>query len=365
MRIHAGGAASEVVIDRIPKRPALCDRPPPSTPAGNFDVFAETWAEHYILFDEKKVDWPAVVAKARARVMPTTTPKELFAVLRDMIEPMHDLHTFLSAPDLDETFSGIREGTGRLLEGGREQFKTVQIPRVTGVTDRYLRGPIRSWCNGNVQYAAIDDSTGYLRILSFFGYADGPFEANLAALDAALDAVMADMAGKQRLVIDVRINTGGADPLGLAIASRLTGREYRAYSKQARLDPFDRTRWTPAQPSAVLPSARPGFHGEVIELIGPLTISAGETFTQALMGRQPKVVRFGESTQGVFSDVLVRRLPNGWSFGLPNEVFRTEEGKTFDGPGIPPDVAVPVFAEADLEAGRDPALERATGARRR
>ena len=106
-------------------------------------------------------------------------------------------------------------------------------------------------------------------------------------------------------------------------------------------------------------SARPSFHGPVVELIGPFTISAGETTTQALMGRTPKVLRIGENTQGVFSDVLGRRLPNGWDFGLPNEVFRSPDGKTFDGPGIPPDITVPVFADEDLAAGRDPALERA------
>jgi C-terminal processing protease CtpA/Prc len=94
-------------------------------------------------------------------------------------------------------------------------------------------------------------------------------------------------------------------------------------------------------------------------LIGPLTISAGETFAQALMGRTPRVTRIGENTQGVFSDVLGRRLPNGWRFGLPNEVFRAPEGATFDEVGISPDIAVPVFADEDVAAGRDPALARA------
>jgi C-terminal processing protease CtpA/Prc len=96
-----------------------------------------------------------------------------------------------------------------------------------------------------------------------------------------------------------------------------------------------------------------------VELTGPLTISAGETFTQALMGRTPHVVRVGEDTQGVFSDVLGREMPNGWSFGLPNEVFRTAQGTTFDGRGIPPDVIVPVFTEDDIAARRDPAMAKA------
>ena len=106
------------------------------------------------------------------------------------------------------------------------------------------------------------------------------------------------------------------------------------------------------------PSARPGFRGPVVELTGPLTISGGETFTQALMGRTPHITRIGENTLGVFSDVLGRRLPNGWFFGLPNEVYRTSEGRAFDGIGIPPDIPIYVFTAEDLAAGKDRALER-------
>jgi len=103
----------------------------------------------------------------------------------------------------------------------------------------------------------------------------------------------------------------------------------------------------------------PGFRGPVVEPIGPLTISAGETFTQALMGHSPHIVRIGENTQGVFSDVLGRQLPNGRRFGLPNEIYRTADGTIFDLVGIPPDIEVPVFADADVAAGKDPALAMA------
>jgi C-terminal processing protease CtpA/Prc len=40
-------------------------------------------------------------------------------------------------------------------------------------------------------------------------------------------------------------------------------------------------------------------------------------------------------------------------------VFRTPRGTTFDGPGIPPDVAVPVFADEDVAAGKDPGAAEA------
>lgn len=67
----------------------------------------------------------------------------------------------------------------------------------------------------------------------------------------------------------------------------------------------------------------------------------------------------GENTQGVFSDVWGRKLPNGWTFAVPTELYRTSSGGSFDAVGVPPHIRVDVFPNSDLEAGRDGALERA------
>ena len=360
-RLRSEGAASDKLIDRISGLPAQCARPTPDTPPDNFEVFARTWAEHYILFDQKQVNWQQLVDANRPKVTAATTPAELFDVMEQMIAPFNDAHTFISATQpLSRRFRAMRAGTDRVMAGGPLQFRSTGMPALLGVTERgYVKGAMRRWCNSQVQYGHLNDSTGFLRITSFSGF--GPqqgFASGLIALEAALDTIFSDP-NLKGLVIDVRINFGGADPYGLAIASRLTGAPYLGYVKEARSDPVNQDRWTPGDSSIVRPSTRPGFRGPVVELIGPLTISAGETFTQALMGRTPRVIRIGEHTQGVFSDVLVRRLPNGWTFGLPNEVFRTPEGTTFDGPGIPPDIMVPVFADEDVKAGRDPGIERA------
>jgi hypothetical protein len=358
--LHSEGSASDVRIDRLPGLPAVCEHPTPNTPPDVFEVFARTWAEHYISFDLKKADWDKIVASNRPRITAKTTPAELFDTLEGMIAPFGDAHTALRAPELKRAFRTLRPGTDRVVKGGFAEFRSKGLPALLAVTDQaYLQTPLRKWCNDQIQYGHVDDATGYLRILSFSAYSkEGGFAGGLAALEAALDAIFSDPALK-RLVIDVRVNFGGADPYGLAIASRLATEEYLAYTKAARADPVDRNKWTPGDPSRVRPSPRPGFRGPVVELIGPLTISAGETFTQALMGRAPHITRIGENTQGVFSDVLARQLPNGWRFWLPNEVYRTPEGTTFDGAGIPPDVAVPVFADEDVAAGRDPAMAKA------
>jgi C-terminal processing protease CtpA/Prc len=106
-------------------------------------------------------------------------------------------------------------------------------------------------------------------------------------------------------------------------------------------------------------SPRPRFRGPVALLIGPDSNSGAETFAMALLGRQPHVIRIGANTQGVFSDVLFRHLPNSWTFGLPDEIYLTKDGKAFDGVGVPPDVEVPIFPAEDLGNGRDSAIERA------
>ncbi|MGH3859249.1 S41 family peptidase [Actinokineospora sp.] len=97
----------------------------------------------------------------------------------------------------------------------------------------------------------------------------------------------------------------------------------------------------------------------MVLLTGGSTISAGETFTQATLGRTSQPVRIGAHTQGVFSDVMERTLPNGWKFILPNERFLTRWGHTFDGTGIPPHISTPVFTEEEFAHNRDSAFDRA------
>jgi hypothetical protein len=360
--LHNDGSASDMRIDRIPSRPAACAEPTPDTPNGNFEVFTRSWAENYISFDLKHADWNGIVERNRSKITDQTTPEALFEVLQGMIQPFGDAHTFIGAGAIKRRFHGFRPGTDRVVAaaGGFEGFRNTMMPKIFGVTERaYLHGPLRPFCNDQLQFGHIDAETGYMRIVSFNNYEkNGDFAAGANALEKALDEIFSDSKLKA-LVIDVRINLGGDDPYGIAIASRLATKEYLAYTKYARADAVDRDRWTPGDRSMVKPGTRPGFSGPVVELTGPLTVSAGETFTQALMGRQPHVTRIGENTQGVFSDVLVRHMPNGWVFGLPNEVYREEQGKAFDGPGIPPEISVPVFADADIAAGRDPGLEKA------
>ncbi|MCB5909912.1 S41 family peptidase [Streptomyces pinistramenti] len=357
-RMSSPDAVGHRTLHRVGTLPGRCRRPAARDPRAVFGVYWQTFAENYPFFRAKKIDWAAVRDRYRPRITATTSDDELFAVLREMIEPLHDAHTRVVAGP-DQWFAGKRPGTVLPTPGFTARIdKAIAANLGPGVTRR-------SWAQGKIAYAGLPDRVGYLRVTQFARYTqDGSFASDAAELDRALDAVFTRARTQgpgalRGLIVDLRLNGGGYDPLGLRIASRLTDRPYLAYAKRARNDPHDPGKFTTPEPVRVRPHRGPVFTGPVAVLTGRLTISAGETFTQSLMGRSPAPVRIGENTQGVFSDILERALPGTWQLGLPNEEFLTAGGRTFDGPGIPPAIRTPVFADDDLDALRDPALTRA------
>lgn len=358
-RMHADWSVSDVLLRRVDQRPKVCRDKLENTPQANYAVFWQTFAENYPFFDLRHLDWTVVDKKFRPQVTSATSPEESFRILRQMIEPLHDAHTFLAATapnstrwDLKQRYLGYRPDPNKLDDN--DWKKVAEI-----IESKYVRGGLRSLCKDKVKFGMLEGSIGYLRITGFENYGGNGFAKESQALEDALDVIFRDSEKLKGLVIDVRLNTGGYDGLGVNIASRLTRQKYLAYSKVTRDNVSGPLHFTPPQPVWVTVSTRPGFQGNVVSLIGRDCVSAGETFTMALLGRKPGVMRIGENTQGVYSDVLSRRLPNGWRFGLPNEVYLTEDGKAFDGSGVSPDIAVPVFSREDLRDGRDSALEKA------
>ncbi|WP_329242697.1 S41 family peptidase [Actinoallomurus sp. NBC_01490] len=351
-RMRFAGSPGVRLLRRMPALPASCGRTPARDPLTSFDVFWQTFAENYPFFAARGVDRQQVRHRYRPLVTPATTTSRLAEIFNEMIAPLNDAHTWVSTggPPVPH----LRPGTTLPSPAYDQRVKTY-------VERRDLHGTLTEYAQGRVSYADLPGDRGYLRISGFGGYTDADDQtSNAAELARALDAVFTPRrAGALRgLVIDVRINGGGSDSLGLQVASRLTGRPYLAYAKRARNDPRDPARFTTPQPIEVRPHAHP-YRGPVAILTGGSTFSAGETFIQALMDRTPAPVRIGENTQGVFSDVMERSLPDGLVFGLPNEEFLTRTGRTFDGVGIPPDVRVPVFTDEEFARDRDSAFDRA------
>lgn len=352
--IHPLGSAGNIGMHRIGRLPALCLRPTPTDSVTSFGIFWRTFAENYPFFAAQKVNWPAIVARYRAQVNARTSPGKLFNVFVAMVRPLHNAHTDVISADDKRGFEGLRPHT--------RPWSAAFCARAERVTDQRLHARLRTWGDGNIAFASLPGHLGYLRISAFMAYAgeNSTFQADAAVLRRALDSVFtpARTRSLRGLIIDVRCNPGGDDALGLQVASRLTSRPYLAYAKRA-FDQSEPGGFTPLQPITIRPTHAPRYTGPIVMLISDLTNSAGETFTQAMMNRSPAPVRIGVPTQGVFSDVLNRVLPDGIQFGLPNEEFVTRDGQTFDNRGIPPDIYIPAFTNYQLAHNLDPALAKA------
>ena len=329
------------------------------TPLANYDVFWTTFAENYPFFGRHGVDWDATGRKFRPLVTSKTSPDELFSVFSQMLEPLRDAHVvldvfppgtprgkdWLKTPVQELWLHKPDAGTvGRCgLRAGKRQSSSPGTS--TGRCKRFAVARFGSdWCAAG--------PVGYLGVLSFHQYtADDDLPAGLACIRAAGDAIFAKNQSSQRASSSTcEAMAAGEDAFVLELASRLTDRRYLAFGKQARLTSTKKVQFTARDSIFVEPSEGPKYAGDAVLLTGRHSASAAETFTMALMGRRPGICRVGENTQGVFSDVLDRRLPNGWRIVLPNEIYLTAEGRSFDVSGVPPDIAVAGFSRKDLSA---------------
>jgi Peptidase family S41 len=350
------GAVSDFVFRRTNKAPDACQKPTPNTPQSNYAIFWQTYADHYPFFSLRNTDWAAADKRVRPTINAKTKPADLYAKLRYMFGPFNDAHTGIIAKNLKKQFVGYRVGLDP-----RREYTDPRIMRI--LEKKYLTAPATDFCNKQLQYGVLKSGAAYLRINSFYDYAPGlTFAEQAAVLESALDKIMADAEKRNGLIVDVRTNNGGSDEFGNIIAGRLTPTSYLAYRKVVRNDLDDKGGRSPPQDSMVTASPRKTFFGKVVLLTGNDSISAAETFAMALLGRPSRVIRIGQPTQGVFSDVLKRNLPNGWIFGLPNEIYLTEGGRAFDGPGLIPDITTAVFSDNDFERDRDSAIDAANNA---
>jgi C-terminal processing protease CtpA/Prc len=339
--VHVDSATSRRFLHRMAALPAQCGRPSATDALTTFDVFWSTFAENYPFFALHGVDWTAM----RDRYRPTITDdRSLYSAIKQMLTPLQDAHVGVFGPDpapFHVSRPSTIEPSDDLNNALLGMVRRVDLPGV-GVP----AGLLTTHADGRIAFAELPGRIGYLRVAGFTGYTDADDEpSNRGVLEQALKVVFGHPSWRG-LMIDLRINGGGSDQLAIELARRLTGQPYLAYLKQ-----YQRRagQWSAPQPVLVRPAAST-YRGPIALLTSGSTVSAGESFTEAMLARRPRPVLIGEPTQGVFSDELERTLPNGWRFALPNERYVTPSGESFDGRGIPPDVAEPLV----ISGPRDP-----------
>lgn len=346
---------------RATSLPASCIRPTPNTPAANFDAFATYFAEHYAFFDLYGVDWTLRTAAARRHVTRDMSDRALFGLMSELLRPLRDSHIKIEAEiDGEEVVYDGRPGKTDLAVAAWAERNGISPREAIGqfrrgywfddIRDSLLRGAGTIAGNGRIQYGMVAEHIGYVAVASMGGFVNGELDTayeELSVLDAAMDGALSlfEEERARAVILDLSLNTGGYDFVGLAIAGRFAAEREVAYTKRAG-DDADAKDFT----IYVEPAEGRRFTGPVYVLTSDMTKSAGEVAPLAMRSLR-NVRHVGERTRGSFSTVLTKYLPNGWILSLSNEVYTDPGGVVWEGKGIEPHTEIPVFRPQNPFAG--------------
>ncbi len=264
---------------------------------------------------------------------------------------------------------------GRALMGPAEQ--PVRITYVTPDGERRERTlardrrtredewvlPTRS-ARPRFEFRWLDDEIAYVALNTF----------NDAQVVEDFEAALPELYRADALVIDIRHNSGGSSGNGYSIAAYLTDdtlqtsgwrtREhvaaYKAWGRwsEDRQEYFQMNAWHEGGThGAVAPADAQRVIVPTVVLQEHVTYSAAEDFLVAIDGI-PHISTAGRPSGGSTGQPLTLDLPGGGTARVCTKRDTYPDGRDFVGIGIAPDVVVEPTIE-DVQAGRDPALEKA------
>lgn len=311
-------------------------------PVQSFETFWQIFDENYALFEVHQADWKKLYEEYRPQVTSDTSDKELKRIFKEMIQQLNDGHT--------QVIVGMKGISSKTEEDPRTIFYLNHSKRIKEIIrDTYFPEGLNSQLNGDIRYGLTREGIGYVAVDSLDHF-------DMKEVNPALDQVVQHLTGADRIIVDLRLNGGGSDAFGLALASRFAASETLAYTKTARND-GEYSSFLPPTPIYIQPSEKRFTASQIIVLTSRLSASAAET-TRMAFGELDNVTAIGETTYGVFSDMMFNILPNQWFVTLSGEKYTDASGKSYEGAGIPPDDEV-IYTEDDLDAGRDPVMAKA------
>ncbi len=291
----------------------------------NFETFWTTFNEQYAFFKERKIDWNLLKKKCQGQFTDETKPFEFYLLLEKMVLEIKDSHSDFEVPDeFDEQWHLMNK------EIDTTDYKTLAQGEIL---EKYVRNS-KSYKGQALKWGLISGDLAYIQFNDMYDLtengSDDPKEL-IASTHRITSSIVNDIRGTRDCIIDLRFNGGGYDWLGLAFISHFIDKKYDVFRKKNR----NANGFSNNQTISIQPSDSP-YTGNVYILTGPYTVSAAETTILATMNF-PAFTRIGSDTRGALSDVLYKKLPNGWTYWLSNEVYEGMNGKVYEVIGIPPD----------------------------
>ncbi len=330
IKLTNGDPKYQYIFDRIDRLPRLCRRSQSTRPIAIFDTAVETFSKHYPFFKVRGVDWVRHVETVRPAVSESLSDVQLFGVIKRLLSPINDAHVNIRA-EIDGEDYYFRPRRPRRAITARERAAAMKGPGYWSkdIGPDLLGTGARILGDERVQYGLIGRDIGYLMVESS-GW------GLRRALGRRLDRALYAMRNTKALVIDLTRNYGGTDTTARAFTRRFLKQRTLGYYRYAGDDPK-------AKPQAIYlqPSRRRRYTKPIYLITSRTTISAAELIVLVLKGL-PHVTHIGQVTRGSLSDVLRKRLANGWTLSLSNEIYLSRDKTSWEGVGIAPDIPVTV-----------------------
>lgn len=289
---------------------------PKHNPEAIFDNLWSTFQEGYGPFEERNIDWNALYADYRPRVLPTTQDEELYAIITEMLSQLDDGHVQLVAPNKPNFYANA------IINNKIDN----ELFNLDVVSNNYLEVGFKKLPDNGYIYGKIKNrNIGYI----YFDYVADNF--------LIMKDFLADNRSAQGIIIDLRHNQGGDFTYCFSEMAALTNKTREVFQSRTKNGP-DKYDYTPWHTWYFKPSGT-YFDKPIVVLTDRYTISAGERTVMTLM-TLPNVTTMGDTTCGAHATMIGRELANGWYYTLAIQNTLLPDGKSYEGIGLAPDVYV-------------------------
>ncbi|MFK7952169.1 MAG: S41 family peptidase, partial [Ekhidna sp.] len=305
-------------------------------PIENFEAFWNLFNDSYASFEEKKINWSQMRNEFSSKVTVETTDLELFQIFTEMVKPLNDAHITIRAKDLDTAFSASRKS--------RIRDELSSIPNKDLGTEFRNMTETTLYRNGFDSIKQIgpkfrdkklftyttNSKGGYLR---FFRSFSTFLKMDGFSLNSQLNKIFNEFSDVESLIIDIRFNMGGTDEFSQKIAGRFVEEKMTGFLKQTRKD----GEFGELNEKYIKPTGKKPFKHPVVLITNDRTVSAADVFAM-MMAELPNVTLLGEPSNGSYSDIYSKKLPNRWRIHLSNQRYFSLGMNNYEGLGTPVDV---------------------------
>ncbi len=317
--------------------PSLLDiKIDPSQAKENFELIWSNFDRIYPSFVRKGIDWNVIKEQYESRASQATTVSEFLDIIKEMLSQLKDEHIWINTP-----------------EGQRDTYDTYN-PEInySNYNLKSLRKYMESieQVGNSILLGKTNDSLVYVAFTSWNTGIENDIEE--------FKKLFPDIINFRGMIVDVRANYGGNEPLAREVAALFTDKPVVYARSQFRNGPLH-TDLTEPYDRILEPNEEGIYYSKpIILLIGQGCASSNESFVSAL-NELPQVTLVGDRTAGSSGNptFIELNLPVKVSVGIPQWIDLLPDGTPLEEKGIQPDIFVKASKE-DFSGDNDPGLKK-------